>query len=653
MKKILSLIFAVSFMVFGFSQTKHQQFITKVGKAVKVITNRPAQSKSNLAKGIFLFETFNNGLPADWTITDGGNDGKTWEVVESYDGSTIDGSPFAMVNSDAAGYVDMDEILETPEIDLSSADSVYLELDQVFNSYSGNEIGDIDVWDGSQWVNVFRNTTDSGSWSEPLHISLNVTNYKNANFKVRFHYYNANYDWYWAIDNVVIYQPDPVDLSALSVSANPSYHLIDLLRPVTFTVNVFNIGMDSITQYEAGLLVINSAGDTVFTVRDTVVTNLAHGGKENHIFSQTWTPGELDTFTVKAFVITEDDAVSDNDTVETHVYVIDRQNYYSFIYGFVAYDKDTTGDLNRIVGINPSTGDYIRVYDSLALTDIFNTGDYVNINGYNYLLGLTFDNNLYIIGDHGQAYNLGALPMVDTPALLVTPTGMTWNNKNNTIYITYYVIVNFTTAYTKLYKLNLNDFSLDEVGQVNSTEAVIGLVSDTNGVLYSLDFADTLATIDTADATFNVIGDIGIDIGYIQDIGIDRPTNTIYGTLYNTSPARGELYIINTDASMQFIDSLLDEITLCAISSDGIQAHAAQLNKPNIKIYPNPASRVIHVTNAQGYNLQILDLTGRVIVSQPIISNMQSVALPSLSSGLYLVTLKGKQGQFTYKLIVR
>ncbi len=657
MKKILSVILAVSFVVFGFSQTKHYSLkrsllLSTANSRTKVITNRPVQSKSNQAKGIFLMADFNNGLPSGWTVTDGGNDGYTWEVVQNYDGKTLDGTPFAFVNSDAAGYTDMDEILESPAIDVSSADSVFLALDQYYNSYSGNEEGDIDVWDGNQWVTVFKDTVDTGAWGNPMHLELNVTAYKNANFKVRFHYYNANWDWYWAIDNVTIYQPDSIDLIAKQVSAKPFNEIVDLPRPITFSTKVLNFGMSPITKYVAVLQVLLN-NDTVFSVQDTVITNLNHNDIENHVFSQTWTPEQAGTYIVRSYVITDSDAVAENDTVYSQINVIGPQNYHDFIYGFVTYDQDSTGDINHIVGIDPSTGDYVAILDSLSLTDIFIAGDYVNINGHNYLLGVTFDNNLYVVEDHGQAYNLGTLPNIDTNAVWVPPLAITWDSKNNNVYLVYLDMVSFSSFTQKLFKLDLNTLQLTEVGNVAATGIIVGVAVDTNGTLYSLDLADTLATIDTSNANFNVIGDIGIDIAYIQDIAIDRATNTLYGTLYNNTTKRGELYVINTDASLQFIDSIKDEITLSAIWSNMYVSSADKINKPNISIYPNPASRVIHVTNAQGYNLQILDLTGRVILSQPIISNMQLVTLPNVQSGLYLVNLKGKQGQFTYKLIVR
>lgn len=152
-----------------------------------------------------IYESFDTVMPADWIITDGGATADTWYVETSYGGSTLDGTSFAFVDSDAAGSVDMDEILETPTLNLSAYGDLYLEFDHLFNSYSGADIGDVDVYDGTQWVNVYTTSSDVGVWGAPDHQMIDVSAYVNSEFAVRFHYYNANWDWYWAVDNVKLY----------------------------------------------------------------------------------------------------------------------------------------------------------------------------------------------------------------------------------------------------------------------------------------------------------------------------------------------------------------------------------------------------------------------------------------------------------------
>ncbi len=46
---------------------------------------------------------FNDGVPEGWEIIDGGETADTWFWTASDAGSTLDGTPFMFVDSDAAG----------------------------------------------------------------------------------------------------------------------------------------------------------------------------------------------------------------------------------------------------------------------------------------------------------------------------------------------------------------------------------------------------------------------------------------------------------------------------------------------------------------------------------------------------------------------
>jgi hypothetical protein len=156
-----------------------------------------------------FFDSFDDGI-SRWTVVDGLGDGYTWQGVTDDAGNTLDGTPFVFVDSDAAGSVDMMEELISPVIDAEGALSLTLEWDQYFNAYSGNDIGDVDVWDGSEWVNVYTTSADMGYWSDPDHPVIDITALAHADLQVRFHYYNVNWDWYWAVDNVLLTVEDGV-----------------------------------------------------------------------------------------------------------------------------------------------------------------------------------------------------------------------------------------------------------------------------------------------------------------------------------------------------------------------------------------------------------------------------------------------------------
>ena len=104
-----------------------------------------------------LDEDFDSGIPVTWTITDGGGSADTWHGATDYSGSDLDGTPFLFVDSDAAGSVAMDEIIESPAVSCAGYSPLTLEFDQYFNSF-GTEDVEVDVWNGSSWVNVYSHT---------------------------------------------------------------------------------------------------------------------------------------------------------------------------------------------------------------------------------------------------------------------------------------------------------------------------------------------------------------------------------------------------------------------------------------------------------------------------------------------------------------
>jgi hypothetical protein len=114
------------------------------------------------------------------------------------------------VDSDNAGMgATQDEQLITPALDLSATTAVTLAFDQYFRWYTGGqaETGDVDVRSsltGNAWVNVLRNQGVSSA--DPDHETVNITAQSAgaANVQVRFHYYNASYEWYWQVDNVKV-----------------------------------------------------------------------------------------------------------------------------------------------------------------------------------------------------------------------------------------------------------------------------------------------------------------------------------------------------------------------------------------------------------------------------------------------------------------
>ncbi|MBN1182888.1 MAG: T9SS type A sorting domain-containing protein [Bacteroidales bacterium] len=225
-----------------------------------------SKEKSTKALSLPFVETFDTEIPAGWTVIDGGTSSDTWfwtAYARGNTSNTLDGTPFAFVDSDAAGSSNtLNEILESPEINTLGYDTIWLQFLQYFNWISGYgaEVADVDVWDGVQWVNILRqNSADAGIWANPDRRQINITDYSNASLKVRFHYYDAVYDYYWAVDSVMITGTVSVPLNTSVTSING---LETYMEPGNYEVTavVANTGLDSLTSFRVDWAVDNGSG---------------------------------------------------------------------------------------------------------------------------------------------------------------------------------------------------------------------------------------------------------------------------------------------------------------------------------------------------------------------------------------------------------
>jgi len=183
-----------------------------------------------------VYETdFSVGLPGSWSVVDGYRQGELyrWNVANACDRSNAnwDGL-FMIVDSDCAGNEDMDEELITPSIDCSFYNDVSLKFSHYFKWYDGGlgEIGDVDVRvNGGPWQNVAR--YQGQNYSGQVEIDLSAIADGQASVQIRWRYYNANFEYYWGIDNVEISARElPHAPSALDATASTETGLLKTIE---------------------------------------------------------------------------------------------------------------------------------------------------------------------------------------------------------------------------------------------------------------------------------------------------------------------------------------------------------------------------------------------------------------------------------------
>ncbi len=156
-------------------------------------------------------ENFNSGaLPAGWTVVDNAATGVVWRFDDPKPRGNLTGGTgaFAIVDSDYAGAKAVDTVLRSPAFDLSGKANAVLEFKYDFRwyTYGENEVADVDVSvnGGATWANVWRRSGANDRGPKMARVDISALAAGQADVRVRFHYYNAKYEWWWQVDDVFV-----------------------------------------------------------------------------------------------------------------------------------------------------------------------------------------------------------------------------------------------------------------------------------------------------------------------------------------------------------------------------------------------------------------------------------------------------------------
>ena len=170
-----------------------------------------SDSVGELVQTTLFFDDFSLGFSGGWSIVDGGTGSGAatmWTTENPGDRMLPFVEPFAIADSDELGLGQtMDEQLISPQIDTSGYAQVELHFVHQFNWYplGIDEQGDIDIRStatGGEWVNVINYSAERIEGVERLDISPWAVGQTDVEF--RFHYYNAQFEWWWVVDDIFL-----------------------------------------------------------------------------------------------------------------------------------------------------------------------------------------------------------------------------------------------------------------------------------------------------------------------------------------------------------------------------------------------------------------------------------------------------------------
>ncbi|MDA9161547.1 prolyl oligopeptidase family serine peptidase [Crocinitomicaceae bacterium] len=212
---------------------------------------------STYSQNILLNEDFEDTVfPSGWTIssnaTDGGWNLGTNQNIESQWWSVAPHGNIIGTNDDDCDCDKSMDYLIMPPMDFSSSVAVALQFE---NYYDGGSFGgdtetatlEYSFDNGSTWT-VFSEIigTDDGDWdAQSFDLSILTGN---SNVLIAFHY-NDNGGWMfgWAIDDVVLFEPQGLDAALTNLSVNGNQ---DAPTTIPITGTVSNVGAEVITSFD-------------------------------------------------------------------------------------------------------------------------------------------------------------------------------------------------------------------------------------------------------------------------------------------------------------------------------------------------------------------------------------------------------------------
>ncbi len=542
-----------------------------------------------------LSESFDSEtLPSGWTVIDNAGSGAVWAFDNPGGRTNNTGGEggFAIADSDDAGSVDMDTELRTPLLDFTGIPSVTLQFKYDFHEYSGNEVADVDVSNdgGSTWTNVWQRTgaDDRGPKTATIDISSIAGNHSNV--MVRFHYYNANWDWYWEVDDVVVGNPScQVNDGGLMVGnvydANTSQPLADS----TVTTDVG----EEVTTAATPDPNVDDAFYTLFIPAGTHTFTATHSGG--------YLPDVISITAVQSTTIAHDfylgaamfvyepagiEATLEMGQSVTKLFTLTNQGTVSAPYELLEMDRGSQPlapvsippsharfrHTKPSIGVAPSTsysggsgfaplaGEEAYGFELYPGSNFIHIPDIASPDTWNVVSafgGSPFAadflygdfSTLYVIdADTQEFFTVDTASGAKTVIGTATPSGSeTWIGMAGMNTGQLYAASTTCSGHSTLYTIEPTTGAATEVGEVTNAGCLIGIAANADGELYGLDLAnDVLLKIDPETGAGTVIGGIGYDANYAQGMDFEEESGILYLATYNNTASRGELRIADT-----------------------------------------------------------------------------------------------------------
>ncbi len=161
--------------------------------------------------------------------------------------------------------------------------------------------------------------------------------------------------------------------------------------------------------------------------------------------------------------------------------------------------------------------------------------------------------------------------------------------------------------------------------------------------------------------TFSVVGSNGTLAATVNSSAITSPATVAAGSevVFTATP----------DANYQVKEWKLNNVAVAGNTSNNYTISSLQANatvtvefeiidginelNSSVNIYPNPSNGIVNVTVEENCTLKVVDLTGKVLISREMNSNVNTIDMSRYANGIYNFILSNENGIRTFKVFVQ
>jgi hypothetical protein len=221
--------------------------------------------------------------------------------------------------------------------------------------------------------------------------------------------------------------------------------------------------------------------------------------------------------------------------------------------------------------------------------------------------------------------------------------------------------VNNGSSYTNLvFKINSNDskakVQFEEFDNIASCYDLYTSGNSSNGTVYSDNEWHMVTINNQSDRLYLYIDTILVDSDSMLDNCPDLSFSLLELVAGNSSTLFGYTGSIDDIMAYNRVLNASERAYLYNLTSAWSTPTATELiSENNINIYPNPVDNLANISFPENgiYNIQVVDMTGRLIYTAQVSDQNLQLNTSSWAAGMYRLNIFNENGQFESKTIVK